>query len=117
MIFPAIMLGTTGPVTLASSLVQQNAEVLAGTVLVQLAGSGTPVVYGCVSSPADLRTAEAAVGSLKAGLLNVAAVQLADHYGMPSRIAPGTPSDRKPSVRLRWSRRWVYIWVLPPAAT
>jgi trimethylamine--corrinoid protein Co-methyltransferase len=99
MISPAIMMGTTGPVTLASTLVQQNAEVLAGTVLAQLAGPGTPVIYGCVSSPADLRTAEAAAGSLEAGLLNVAAVQLADHYGMPSRIAPGTPGDRKPSVR------------------
>jgi trimethylamine--corrinoid protein Co-methyltransferase len=99
MISPAIMMGTTGPVTLASTLVQQNAEVLAGTVLAQLAGAGTPVIYGCVDSPADLRTAEAAAGSLEAGLLNVAAVQLADHYGMPSRIAPGTPSVRAPGVR------------------
>jgi trimethylamine--corrinoid protein Co-methyltransferase len=99
MISPAIMMGTTGPITIASTLVQHNAEVLAGTVLAQLAGAGTPVIYGCVSAPADLRTAELAVGYLESGLLNVAAVQMADHYGMPSRIAPGNASDKKPGVR------------------
>lgn len=33
---PEVMLGATGPVTLAGALAQHNAEVLAGVVLVQL---------------------------------------------------------------------------------
>jgi trimethylamine--corrinoid protein Co-methyltransferase len=46
MISPEVMMGATGPVTLGGALVQHNAEVLAGTVLAQLAQTGTPVIYG-----------------------------------------------------------------------
>jgi trimethylamine--corrinoid protein Co-methyltransferase len=99
MISPMVMMGATGPVTLAGTLVQNNAEVLAGTVLAQLVGPGTPVIYGCVSTVMDLRTAENSLGHFETGMLNVAAVQMADHYGMPSRIAPGNTSVRKPGAR------------------
>lgn len=99
MISPEVMMGTTGPTTLAGALIQQNAEVLAGTILAQMVKPGTPVIYGCVSAPADLRSAEISQGNFETGLLNVGAVQMADHYGMPSRISPGNTSDRKPSAR------------------
>ena len=99
MISPEVMMGATGPVTVAGALVQQNAEILAGTVLAQLVQPGTPVIYGCVTAPMDLRTAEISQGNFEAALINAAAVQMADHYGMPSRIAPGNTSARKPGVR------------------
>ena len=99
MISPEVMMGTTGPVTVAGSVLQANAELLAGTVLAQLAQAGTPVIYGCVGAPADLRSAEINHGNFATGLLNVATVQMADHYGMPSRISPPNTSDRKPGVR------------------
>jgi trimethylamine:corrinoid methyltransferase-like protein len=47
----------------------------------------------------DLRNAEISQGSFETGMLNAAVVQLADHYGLPSRISPGNTSDRKPGVR------------------
>ena len=99
MISPEVMLGATGPVTIAGALVQHNAEVLAGTILAQLVQPGTPVIYGCVTAPMDLRTAEISQGNFETALINAAAVQMADHYGMPSRIAPGNTSARKPGVR------------------
>ena len=99
MISPEVMMGATGPVTIAGALVQQNAEILAGSVLAQLVQPGTPVIYGCVTAPMDLRTAEISQGNFEAALINAAAVQMADHYGMPSRIAPGNTSARKPGVR------------------
>lgn len=99
MISPEIMLGGTGPVTLAGSLVQHNAETLAGTVLTQLVNPGTPVIYGCCSAVMDLRSAEISQGNFETGLFNAAAVQMADHYGMPSRIASGNTSARKPGVK------------------
>ena len=99
MISPEVMMGATGPVTVAGALVQQNAEILAGTVLAQLVQPGTPVIYGCVTAPMDLRTAEISQGNFEAALINAAAVQMANHYGMPSRIAPGNTSARKPGVR------------------
>jgi trimethylamine--corrinoid protein Co-methyltransferase len=99
MISPEVMMGATGPVTVAGALVQQNAEVLAGTVLAQLVQPGTPVIYGCVTAPMDLRTAEISQGNFETAMINAAAVQMADHYEMPSRIAPGNTSARQPGVR------------------
>jgi len=99
MISPEIMMGATGPATLAGTLVQQNAEVLAGTVLTQLVNPGTPVIYGCVSSAMDLRNAEVSHGNIETPMIDAAAVQMADFYGMPSRISPGNTSAKRPGVR------------------
>jgi trimethylamine--corrinoid protein Co-methyltransferase len=99
MISPEVMMGATGPVTIGGALVQQNAEILAGTVLAQLTRPGTPVIYGCVTAPMDLRTADISQGSFETPLINAAAVQMADRYGMPSRISPGNTSAREPGVR------------------
>ena len=96
---PEVMMGGTGPVTMAGALVQHNAEVLAGLVLTQLARPGSPFIYGCVSAPMDLRKAEISQGNFETALFNAAAVQLADGYGLPTRISPGNTSDRKPGAR------------------
>jgi trimethylamine--corrinoid protein Co-methyltransferase len=88
------MAGATSPVTLAGTLVVQNAEVLAGIVLTQLINPGTPVVYGSASSIADMRYASLAIGAPEETLLIAATAQLARFYGVPSR-AGGALSDAK----------------------
>jgi trimethylamine--corrinoid protein Co-methyltransferase len=98
-ISPEVMLGGTGPVTMAGALVQHNAEVLAGVILSQFARAGSPCLYGCVSAPMDLRNAEISQGNFETALFNAAVVALADRYGLPSRISPGNTSDRKPGAR------------------
>jgi len=99
LISPEVMMGTSSPVTLAGTLVQHNAEVLSGLVLAQLARPGVPVMYGCVGAPTDLRNAEISHGNIETGLFNVAAAQIADHYGLPSRLCPGNPSAKAPGPR------------------
>jgi trimethylamine--corrinoid protein Co-methyltransferase len=96
---PEVMMGATGPVTMAGALVQHNAEVLAGLVLAQLARPDSPFVYGCVSAPMDLRNAQISHGNYETGLFNAAVVQIADGYGLPTRISPGNTSDNRPSAR------------------
>ncbi|MBU0465906.1 MAG: trimethylamine methyltransferase family protein [Proteobacteria bacterium] len=49
-------LGTSGPITIAGSLVLSNACTLAGICLTQLVNPGTPIVYGLGGSPTDMRT-------------------------------------------------------------
>ena len=78
-----VMAGTSGPVSLPGSLALANAEILAGLVLSQLAGPGTPVVYGSVSAPADMRTVISAVGAPEAVVLASAITQLAKFYQLP----------------------------------
>ncbi|RLA87144.1 MAG: trimethylamine methyltransferase, partial [Deltaproteobacteria bacterium] len=49
-------LGSTGPITIAGSLVISNATTLAGICLTQLINPGTPIVYGLGGSPTEMKT-------------------------------------------------------------
>jgi trimethylamine--corrinoid protein Co-methyltransferase len=80
-----VMAGISGPVSLPGLLALANAEILAGLVLVQLANPGTPVVYGSVSAPADMRTIISAVGAPEAVALASAIIQMARFYKLPCR--------------------------------
>ena len=80
-----VIAGTSGPVPLPGLLALANAEILAGLVLAQLAGPGTPVVYGSVSAPADMRTIVSAVGAPEAVALASAIIQIARFYKLPCR--------------------------------
>ena len=80
-----VMAGTSGPVSLPGLLALANAEILAGLVLAQLAYPGTPVVYGSVSAPADMRTIISAVGAPEAVALASAIIQIARFYKLPCR--------------------------------
>ena len=82
---PEGIAGTTAPVTLAGLLVQENANILAHITLAQLFRPGTPVVYGTVSTIANLRNGTVALGAVETGLITAASVQLAKWYGLPCR--------------------------------
>ena len=80
-----VMAGSSGPVSLPGLLALANAEILAGLVLAQLVRPGTPVIYGSVSAPADMRTIVSAVGAPEAVVLASAIIQLAKYYKLPCR--------------------------------
>jgi len=84
-ITPGVMAGSTGPITLAGVLALANAEALAGIVLTQLVGPGTPVVYGGASSHMDMRTGSMSIGGPEVTPKIGAQIQLARHYGIPAR--------------------------------
>ncbi len=86
--------GATSPVTLAGNLVVQNVDTLAGVMLTQLVNPGTPVFYGCISSLADMKDMKYLSGAVEMGLMNAAASQLAQHYGLPFYATAGM-SDSK----------------------
>ena len=80
-----MMAGSTGPVTVAGVLVAQTAELLAGVALTQLISPGTPVVFGSASTNIDMRSGALSVGSPELSQNIAAHIQLARHYGLPSR--------------------------------
>jgi trimethylamine--corrinoid protein Co-methyltransferase len=86
--------GATAPATLAGMLALQNAEILAGIVLVQMIREGTPVVYGSGSSSADMRSGMLSVGAPEMAINNVMVAQMARFYEIPCR-AVGTLTDAK----------------------
>ena len=79
------MAGSTGPVTLAGVLAQQNAELLAGIVLAQLINPGAPVIFGSTSTNIDMRRGALAIGSPELSQMIGAHAQLARFYHLPSR--------------------------------
>lgn len=93
MFSPEVMSGATGPVTLAGTLIQHNAEVVSGMVFTQLCRPGTAVIYGSVTGVMDMRIADISLGSFESQAIGAALVQLADFYGMPNRIQIGNSSS------------------------
>jgi trimethylamine--corrinoid protein Co-methyltransferase len=84
-VLPCPMAGATSPVTLAGSLVQQNAETLAGLVMIQLVNAGTPFIYSPRVFPIDMLSGMTSSG-VEVGLLSAGCVQLAKYYGLPSDV-------------------------------
>jgi trimethylamine--corrinoid protein Co-methyltransferase len=86
---PMVQAGATGPVTLAGTLVQENAENLAAIVITQVLRPGTPVTYGGICHVIDMRTAAISFGSPEQGLMAVAMTQIAKSYGLPVYVNVG----------------------------
>ncbi|MGD8505856.1 MAG: trimethylamine methyltransferase family protein [Candidatus Bathyarchaeota archaeon] len=84
-VLPCPMAGATSPVTLAGSLVQQNAETLAGLVMIQLVNAGTPFMYCPRVFPIDMQSGMTSSG-VEVGLMSAGCVQLAKYYGFPSDV-------------------------------
>ncbi len=90
---PEAMAGTTAPITLAGLLIQHSAEVLAHIVMAQAVNPGTPVLFGTVSTIAEMRRGTVALGSVETGLISAAIAQIAHSYNIPCRgVAGGTES-------------------------
>jgi trimethylamine--corrinoid protein Co-methyltransferase len=80
---PMAMTSGTAAATLAATLAQENAEILAGVVVTQLFAPGVPITYGGIPHIMDPRTSICSFGSPEQGLMAVAMVQMAGYYGFP----------------------------------
>jgi trimethylamine--corrinoid protein Co-methyltransferase len=83
------MAGGSTPVNMAGTLVDHNAEVLAGLVLNQLVNKGSPFIYGSSTTAMDLRYGLAVVGTPECGMINAAVARLGNYYGLPTWVAGG----------------------------
>ena len=84
--------GGTAPITMAGTLVVQNAEILSGILISQLARRGAPVIYGTASMILDMREGMAALSTPEAVALRIAITQLGKSYSLPTE-AIGPDSD------------------------
>jgi trimethylamine--corrinoid protein Co-methyltransferase len=91
-ITPFTLAGAMAPVTLAGALAQQNAEALAGIVLVQMIEPGAPVLYGAYTSNVDMKTGAPAMGTPEYFRCVLASGQMARRYGLPYRSSGGNAS-------------------------
>jgi trimethylamine--corrinoid protein Co-methyltransferase len=96
---PMAMTSVTAPATLAGTLAQENAEILAGVVITQLLAPGTAVTYGGIPHIMDPRTSICSFGSPEQGLMAVAMVQMARFYGFPVYINVGLTDAKLPDAQ------------------
>ncbi len=101
---PEAMAGTTAPAPLAGLLLQHNTEIIAHVVMAQIANPGAPIMYGTVSTIADLKTGSPALGSIETGMISAASAQLARAYGLPVRTVAGATESKIPDVQCGFER-------------
>ena len=88
--------GATSPASLAGSVVQAVAEVLAGLVYVNALAPGHPAIFGAWPFVSDLRTGAMSGGSGEQAVLMAAVGQMGRHYGLPTGIAAGMTDAKLP---------------------
>jgi trimethylamine--corrinoid protein Co-methyltransferase len=90
------------PVAVGGTLVQQNAEALAGITLAQLTNPGTPVVYGSFLSNSDMQSGSPAFGTPESAAALFVSAQLARKYGLPFRSGGGLTSAKVADGQAMW---------------
>jgi len=88
------LMGFTAPVTMVGSLVQHTAENLSGLVISQLAGPGTPVLYGGSPAVFDIRYETTPLGAVCSMMTACAYNEIGKYLGMPTQAYIGL-SDAK----------------------
>src|SRR3990172_3337645 len=90
---------TTGPTTMAGNLAVGNAEVIAGTALLQLAYPGAPVFYAAAQTASDLRTGAYTGGGPEDFLFGAATNVLSDFYNIPLSMGSFATGAKEPNWR------------------
>lgn len=96
---PMAQMGLSAPATVAGTLAQENAEVLAGVCVTQLVRPGMPVCYGGICHAFDMRTTQMIFGGPEQAIFGVAMTQMGRHYGLPVYINVGLTDSKCPDAQ------------------
>jgi trimethylamine--corrinoid protein Co-methyltransferase len=83
---PCPTAGTTAPFSIAGSITQQNAEVLAALVLAELVQPGLPIIYCGRLAMMEPRTGMSVWGGVEMGMASAGTVQIGHRYGLPVNV-------------------------------
>ena len=92
-ITPFTLAGSMSPATMAGTLVQQTAEVLAVATLTQCVRPGAPIMYGSFASNVDMQSGAPALGTPEYTKAAQASGQIARRLGLPFRSSNTTVSN------------------------
>jgi trimethylamine--corrinoid protein Co-methyltransferase len=100
-----LIMGATGPATIAGSTVSNNAEVLALVVLIQLARPGTRLIANDFVHAQDMRSGAPAFGDIASSLHVAAFHQICRWYGIPSCTSlTGVSSSKRIDFQLAYEK-------------
>jgi len=90
------VMGGTAPATIAGGIITNNAEVIAGLVLVQLIKPGTRVLVKDFSASMNMKSGAPAFGGIEICLHNAASNQIFQRYGVPLDDTTAYPNSKLP---------------------
>ena len=96
---PMAQMGVSAPATVAGTLAQENAEILAAICITQLIREGMPVCYGGICHAFDMRTAQIIFGGPEQAIFSIAMSQIGKYYGLPVYINAGLTDSKKPDAQ------------------
>lgn len=96
---PFILAGAMSPVTVAGTLTQVLAEVLAGASLTQLIRPGAPVLFGTFASSISMQSGAPTFGTPEPSLVSYGAAQLARRLGLPFRTGGSLCASKVPDAQ------------------
>jgi trimethylamine--corrinoid protein Co-methyltransferase len=96
---PFIVGGAMAPVTVAGTLVQLLAEVMAGIAYSQLLRPGAPVIFGAFVTSIDMNSGAPTMGTPEASQILYGAGQLARRLGLPFRSGGGLCTSKLPDAQ------------------
>ncbi|WP_274424313.1 trimethylamine methyltransferase family protein [Chelativorans sp. YIM 93263] len=98
-ITPFILAGAMSPVTVAGTLTQVLAEVMAGAAFTQLVRPGAPVVFGTFASSISMQSGAPTFGTPEPSLVSYGAAQLARRLGLPFRTGGSLTASKIPDAQ------------------
>ncbi|PRD45100.1 trimethylamine methyltransferase [Phyllobacterium phragmitis] len=96
---PFILAGAMSPVTVAGTLTQVLAEVLAGASFTQLIRPGAPVIFGTFASSISMQSGAPTFGTPEPSLVSYGAAQLARRLGLPFRTGGSLCASKLPDAQ------------------
>ena len=81
--------GAAAPVTLIGAITQHAAECLAGITIHQLAGAGSPIVWGGAPAIFDMRKGGTPMGAVETAMIDSSYAQVGKSLGLPTHAYLG----------------------------
>ena len=86
--------GAAAPVTLIGAITQHTAECLAGITIHQLAGAGSPIVWGGAPAIFDMRKGGTPMGAVETAMIDSSYAQVGKSLGMPTHTYLGATDSK-----------------------
>jgi trimethylamine---corrinoid protein Co-methyltransferase len=102
----APMSGSTSPMTMAGTLLQTHAEVLAAITLLQSHHPGAKVLYGGLPAMADMHAMGYQGGAVECGMMTAAIHQLSQHIDVPNYCSSGLSDSKIPDAQSGWEKAY-----------
>jgi trimethylamine--corrinoid protein Co-methyltransferase len=103
---PWVLTGAMSPCTVAGTLAQVLAESMACLALVQLINPGAPCLMGTFASTMSMKSGAPTFGTPEAGLMVLAAGQLARRLGVPLHTVGTLSASKLPDAQSQQEATW-----------